>query len=138
DDLPVLVDIGQHRRRRHVVIPDAVMDELEVPLALTGLQIDAHQALTEQVVPWPVSTVEIRGWRLHRQVHQPCLLVYRDLGPDAGVAVNGPRLVLPRVVAKLTGTRNRVEGPEQLAAAHVEGADESLGVVVSMDGHPLL
>src|SRR5439155_24506961 len=109
-----------------------------VPLALTGLQINAYQTLPEEVVARPVSAVEIRGRRLHRQVHQPRLLVHRDLGPDAGVSVNGPRLVLPRVVAKLPGTRNGVEGPQQLAGADVERANESLGVVVSMDGHPLL
>src|SRR5262249_7642797 len=58
-------------------------------------------------------------------------------GPDTGVAVDRPRLVLPRVVAELAGTGNRVEGPEQLAGLDVEGADQPLRVVVRLHRHPL-
>jgi hypothetical protein len=70
DDLAVLVDVGEHRGRRHVVIPDPVVDELEVPLALAGLQVDAHQALAEQVVAGAMAAVEVRGRCLDRQVHE--------------------------------------------------------------------
>ena len=42
-------DVGEDRRARQVPIPDAVMNELVVPLALAGLEIDGHEALAEQV-----------------------------------------------------------------------------------------
>ena len=71
--------------------------------------------------------------RLHRQVDQAKILVDGDLRPDTGVAVDGPRLVLPRVVAELARTRNRVERPQQLARPHVERAHQALGVVVRGD-----
>src|SRR6185436_17888241 len=62
------------------------------------------------------------------------LLVDRDLRPDAGVAIHRPRIPFPGVVAEVVGPWNRVERPEQLAGADVEGANEPLGVVVGADG----
>ena len=77
-----------------------------------------------------MAAVEVRRRRFHRQVDEAELFVDADLRPDAGVAVDRPRVVLPGVVAELAGTRNRVERPEQLAGAHVERAHQALGVVV--------
>ena len=42
-------DVGEDRRARNVLVPDAVMDELVVPLALAGLQVDGDQALGEEI-----------------------------------------------------------------------------------------
>ena len=81
-------DVGQNRRRRHVEVPERMVHELEVPLALAGLQIDADEALGEQVVAGPVAAVEVRRRRLDRQVDEAELLVDGDLRPDAGVAVD--------------------------------------------------
>src|SRR4030095_5758783 len=67
DRLSVDVDVGEDWGGRNVVVPDGVMHELEVPLALTGLQVDAHEALREQVVVRPVGSVEIRRWPLERE-----------------------------------------------------------------------
>src|SRR5438067_1242921 len=109
------------------------MHELEVPLALAGFQIDAHQAFRKQVVARTMAAIEIRGRRFDRQVDEPEVFVHADLAPDAGVAVLRPRSVLPRLAPELSGTRNGVELPELFAAAHVEGAHEPLGVVVRLD-----
>ena len=114
------------------------MRDLEVPFALAGLQIDAHQAVSKQVVPRPVPAVKVRRGVFHGQVNQAELFINRDLRPHAGVAVDGPRLVLPGVVAELAGTGNRVERPEHFAALHVEGTDQALGVVVGPDRHAFL
>ena len=40
--------------------------------------------------------------------NQPEILVHADLRPDADVAVHGPRLVLPRLVAEFAGPWNCV------------------------------
>ena len=127
-------DVREHGRRRHVVVPERVMDELEVPLPLAGPQIDGNEAFGKQVVAGTVAAVEVGRRRLNRQIHEAEFLVGGDLGPHARVAVHGPRVVFPRVVAEFTGPRNRVERPEQLAGARVEGADQPLGVVVRADG----
>src|SRR6185295_9651438 len=60
------------------------------------------------------------------------ILVGGDLVPDADVAVDRPRLLLPGLVAGLAGTRNGVEGPQLPAGADVEAADQPLGVVVRL------
>ena len=95
DQLAVHVGVEQDRRRRHVVVPDRVMHDLEVPLALAGLQIDADDAVAEQVVAGTMAAVVVRRRILDRQIDQAGFLVDRDLRPDAGVAVDRPRLVLP-------------------------------------------
>ncbi len=85
-----------------------------------------------------MAAVVVRGRIFDRQVDQARFFVDRDLRPHAGVAVGRPRLVLPRVVAELARSRNRVERPEQLAGLHVEGAHQPLGVVVRRDRHAFL
>src|SRR4029079_8250852 len=130
--------VGDERRRRHVVIPDRMVHELEGPLLLAGREIDADQALAVQVVARALAAVIIRGRRLDRQVYEPEFLVDADLGPHAGVAVDRPRVVQPGVVAFFTGPGNRVKRPDQLAGARVEGAGQPLAVVAGPDGHSFL
>ena len=120
------------------MIPDRVVHQLEVPLALAGLQVHGHQAFAVEVVAGALAAVVVGRRRLDRQVDQAQFLVDGDLRPHAGVAVDGPRAVLPGVVAELARPRDRVEGPLQLAGLDVEGARETLGVVVGLDGHALL
>ena len=115
-----------------VHVPERMVHELEVPLALAGLQVDGDDAFGEEVVAGTMAAVEIGGGRLDRQVRETELFVDRNLIPDADVAVDRPRIVQPRVVAEFAGPRNRVERPQPLAGAHVEGLDEPLGVVVRL------
>src|SRR6266850_156504 len=103
-----------------------MMRELEVPLPLSGFQVDADQRFGEQIVAGPMAAVVVGRRRLDRQVHEPELLVDGDLRPDADVAVGRPRFAFPRVVAELTRPRNRVELPELLPGARVERAREAL------------
>ena len=130
-DLPgfaVYRDVGQDRRARKVEVPDAVVDELKVPLALPGVQVDRHQRLGEQVVARPVAAVVIAGRELDRQVHGLELFVHREWTPHAGVARVRPGVVLPGLVAELSGLRNGVEDPQALSGLDVEPADVALRV----------
>ena len=54
-DAAVDRDVDQDRRARQVHVPDGVVDELVVPLANPGLEIDGDQALAEEVVARPVA-----------------------------------------------------------------------------------
>ena len=110
------------------VVPDPVVDELVVPLALAGLQIDRDEAFAEQIVAGTMAAVVVAGRQLDRQIGQAELFVDADLRPHAGVAGVRPRVVLPGVVAELAGLGNRVEDPQPLAGAHVEAADVALDV----------
>jgi hypothetical protein len=95
------------------------MHELEVPLPLTGLEIDRDETFSEQVVAGPVSAVVVRRRRFHGQIHEAEVLVHAGLRPDADVAVDCPRVVLPRFGAELPGSRDRVERPEELPGARI-------------------
>src|SRR5262245_3420350 len=97
---------------------------LKVPLALTRFEIDADQRISEQIVPWPMAAVDVLGGIFHRQIDESEVLVDRDLRPYAGIAVDGPRLVFPRVISELAGPRNRVERPQELPRARVERANQ--------------
>ena len=48
-------DVGEDRRARNVPVPDVVVDELVVPVALAGLQVQRDEAVGEQLSPgrWP-------------------------------------------------------------------------------------
>ena len=128
DRAAVDVDVGQNRRARDVHVPQAVMDQLEVPLALAGLQIDGDKALAEEAIPRAVAAVVVARRQFHRQVDETQIFVHRNLSPDAGVSRVGPGFLLPGVIAVLTSNGNGVEDPEALAGAHVESADVALHV----------
>src|SRR5206468_9699079 len=119
----------EQRRSRHVVVPDRVMHDLVVPLALAGLQIEADEAVAKQVVARTMASVEIRGRIFNREIHEAELFVDRDLRPHAGVAVGRPRVFFPRVVAEFTRAWDWVERPEELPGLRVPAADETLRVV---------
>src|SRR6516164_10103199 len=111
-----------------------MVNHLVVPLALAGLQIDADDALGEEVVTGTMAAVVIGSRRFDRQIHEAEFLVDRDLCPDAVVAIGSPRVSFPRIAAELAGARNGVERPEQLTASDIERADQALRVVVRTDG----
>jgi hypothetical protein len=46
------------------------MNNLVVPLALAGLQVDAHEAVAEQVVAWPMTAVQVRCRIFDGKVHK--------------------------------------------------------------------
>ena len=120
DRLAVDVDVGQDRRRGEIVVPHRMMHHLVMPLPLAGLQIDANQAVGEQIVARPMSAILIRRRIFHRQIDQAEIFIHGDLRPDAGVAVDFGRVVQPGVVAELARFRNRVELPKLLAGPDVE------------------
>src|SRR5262249_3123346 len=82
--------------------------------------------------------VVVRRGIFNGQIHKPRLFVDSDLRPYARVAVDGPRVVLPRIVAELARARDGIPHPQELARPHVEGAHEALRVVVRHDRHAFL
>ena len=108
--------------RREVVVPQSMVDCLEVPLALAGLHVDGDQRFREEVVAEPVGPVVVVGRRPGRQVHVAQLVVAGEHRPDVGVARVAPRIVQPRVDAELVGAvRHGMEVPGVLAGPDVPG-----------------
>src|SRR6185437_4583847 len=50
--LSVELRVEQHDRTRGIVVPDVVMDFLEMPAVLAGLVVDRHNRRGEQIVSW--------------------------------------------------------------------------------------
>ena len=115
-------DVDQIACRRKVVVPEPVMDRLEMPDALAGLGVDADDALGEQVVPMPHPAVPVVGRRAGREIDVAELLVDGHRSPDVRVSAVAPRLVLPGIRPELVALRNGVEDPLHLAGARVEAA----------------
>src|SRR5207237_1758918 len=113
-------DVDEDRRARDVEVPDAMVHQLVVPLPLTRSQIDRDETLAEQTVAGTMTAVVVARWQFNRQIRESELLVDRNLPPHAGIAGIRPRVALPRVVAELAETGNRVEDPEALSRADVE------------------
>ena len=124
-------DVHQQRRRREVVVPDLVMDGLEVPFHLAGLEVNRHQALPYKPVAGPLTAIEVRRRRFNRQVGEAGFRIGGHFGPDAGVAGVFRRAFEPGVVAGLTLLRNGVKFPELPAGTHVVGARRALVVAIT-------
>src|ERR1035437_764416 len=106
------------------------MDNLVMPLALPGREIEADNGIAEQIISRTMAAIVISSWIFDGQVHEAEVFICRHLRPYPGVPVGRPRIVLPGIVPELAGARNRVEGPHQLARMDVVGAHRALGVIV--------
>ena len=123
DALAVVLHGEQLRAGDEVVVPEVVMDGLEVPQALAGARVEREQAVAEQVRADAVGAVEIVGRRAGREVGDAALLVDGDLAPGVGAADVLPGVLRPGVVAELARMRNGVERPDQLAGEDVVRAE---------------
>ena len=123
DRAAVDLDVDESRRGGEVVVPDAVVDRLEVPDPLSRLGVDGDDALGEQVVAEAVAAVVVAGRGAGRQVDVAELVVGGERGPDVGVARVAPRLVQPRVGAEVIGLRDGAEHPPDVAGPRVDPLD---------------
>ena len=78
-----------------VVVPQVVVDHLEVPHPLAGLDVERDDRVGEQVVAGAVAAVVDAGGRRQRHVDVAQLGVARDAAPRRQVAGVGVRLVAP-------------------------------------------
>ena len=132
-DLPAVDrDVDEVRGRGQVVVPDAVMDRLEVPDDLARAGVEADDRLGVDVVAVPVAAVVVVRRRAEGQVDVAELLVGAHHGPDVRVAHLPPGLVLPGLDVGLALARHGVERPLQPAAADVETAHVPGRVVVAV------
>lgn len=122
--LAVDVHVEQHDRAGRVVVPDVVVDFLEVPPVLAGLRVERDDRASEEVVAGPFGAVQVRGCVSGGEVQEPEVRIDRGRLPDGRAAVL-PRVVVgrPRVVTDLARAGNRVEAPQLLPRRPVERRD---------------
>src|SRR5882724_7947178 len=100
-----------------------MMNQLIMPLAFPGPQVDADEAFAVQVATGTVAAVVVACGRFNGQVDAAQFFVHAHLGPDASVAGMFGGTVEPCIVAEFALEGNGVEDPEALAGADVIGAN---------------
>src|SRR5262249_29168185 len=103
DRLAAVPDGQQLPRGGIVVIPDIVVDHLEVPEAFAGPGIEGQQAIAKEIRAFAVDSVEVVLGTGGRRVDDAALLIDGELAPHIGAADALPRIFRPRVVAELAG-----------------------------------
>ena len=117
------VDGNRHQvgRRREVVVPDAVVHRLKMPLALAGRRIEADERFGEEIGAQPASAPVVAARGAGRHVQQPAFFIERHEAPDVRVSGIPPRLVLPGIGAEVVvRLRDRVEDPAPLPGHGIE------------------
>src|SRR5881409_464411 len=121
-------DINEHRRVGNIHVPNAVVHQLVMPLAGSGLEIQRDHAFSKQTVAGTVAAIVIAGRQFHRQKDHSEFFVDADLAPYAGVAGVGCGIVFPGLGTIVVWQRNGVEDPKTPARAHIECADITFDV----------
>ena len=116
---PVYGNVDQVGCRGCVIVPDAMMNHLEVPDSLPCACVQGNQALGEEIVPGSVTTEKIISRCFHRQIDEPEFQIGTQLRPCTTITCISPGLFLPGFHTKLTLLGNAVEGPFQFACRNV-------------------
>ena len=107
--------VEQHRLRGDVVVPDVVMDGLEVPAGLTGRSVERDDGARVVVEAVPVAAVVVRRSVSGRHVDQAEFGVEGQNRPGVGRSASVP---VGRLDLGVVGG-DRVPGPDERAGARV-------------------
>src|SRR5581483_4034285 len=100
-----------------------MMRGLVIPEKLAGARIERKQAIGVEIRSVAIGAVEVVGRRAGGEVRDASLFINRELAPRVCSADVLPGLRRPRLVARFSWTRHRVECPRQLSGNHVVGAE---------------
>ena len=116
------IDLGRVKNRgcRQVVVPEAVVNRLEVPEKRSRARVHREQRLGVEVVAEPVPSVVVVARSADAEVEHASLLVDDHGRPRIGVSCHFFGAVLPCLVPGLPLLRDQVEVPDSLPRAHVE------------------
>ena len=101
------------------------MHQFKVPDAAAGGALEAHEALSKEVVAETVTAVPVVGRCGGREIGVTKILISADHRPDISLAVVLPRLVLPGLVAELARLWNDAELLSEPARSDIEPPDVS-------------
>jgi hypothetical protein len=112
--------VEQDHRVGAVVVPDVVVDLLEVPAMLAGLGVDRDDRGGEQVVARAQVADVVRRGVPGREVQKAQLRVDGRRLPDGSAAGLVGVVVRPALVSDLTGAGHGPEAPVHLAGLGIE------------------
>src|SRR5689334_4872942 len=101
-------EVGVYRK---VVVPEVVMNGLEVPDALAGLCVQRDGAVGEEVVPLAIAAIEIEIRRSQARENHPPLLIDTQSAPGIGPAPLLPGVRLPGLRTEFSRPGNRMKPP---------------------------
>src|SRR5260370_24541745 len=104
----------QLRRYREIVVPQIVMDGLEVPQALARARIQRQQRIAKQVVPFAVASVEIVARGPQREICDAPFLVDRQLAPVVHAAAGLSGFGTPTLLTQFSRALTPVDAPNTL------------------------
>src|SRR5689334_20998901 len=99
-------DIDEHGRRGQIVVPDVVVQSLEMPHTLSSGSVETDETVREEIVAVTVTAIEIAGRCFERQIHVAALCICGESGPHASVAGVAPAIVLPCLVPEFGRLRD--------------------------------
>src|SRR5207249_3237674 len=105
--------------RFQVVVPDVVMNGLEIPFQFAGLRVERDQTVTVKIGAFAVGTMEIVGRRTMRQIDKTRFRIQADQAPDIRSGTLLPVVAFPCLTTWLSGARNRVKLPDEFARVSV-------------------
>ena len=114
DGFSVDSDVGQDWSGGQIIIPQIVMDQLEMPDTFTGFCLQAHQTVAEEIVAEPVPAIHVACRRRQRQVDITEFFIGTEIGPGVNSAGIFPRPVFPSLNAELALSRNGSKRPPEL------------------------
>src|SRR6185312_6921006 len=123
DRFAIVFDREEFRGDWQVVVPEVVVNDLEMPEALAGARVERQQRIAEEVVALAIGTIEVEAWSAERNERDAMFRVDGHFAPTMDAANGLPRVGRPGVVTGFPGVRDRVELPDQLPCANVVRMD---------------
>ncbi len=123
----IAMNIDESGRRLGVVVPDIVVDHLEIPEQFSGGSLCGDDGRAKEVVAGPICSDAIVVRSSKRHVDDAPLLIDRHVTPDVDAGALLPAVATPGVVACFSRAWHRVERPYQLPGMYVPCARISGG-----------
>ena len=121
DGPTVTNDVEEPGRRGRIVVPEIVVNRLEVPLVLARRDLQRDDGIAKQVRALAVATIGVGNRRRKRHIEKIAPFVDGEVErPGVDTQTTLPAVAVPRVVTDLAGLWNGVEFPELGASPHVE------------------
>ena len=107
-----VLQLEQARRRRRVVIPQVMMNRLEMPDVFAGMQIHGNDGIGVQVVSRPVAAPGEGNRRGERQKDHGAFRVGSEIeGPGIGAQPPAPTVAGPGRIGRIARLRDRGKLP---------------------------
>ena len=103
--------VEQQRRSLQVVVPDVVVNDLEVPQVAAGARVGGDDRAAEEIVAVAIAAVAVEGGSGKRHVEDAALGVDGHEAPDVDAGAPRGAVALPSVGEALAAARHAMKRP---------------------------